>query len=183
MENLLNNRFIKPLLFLYQEKGGVVAVEFAFIAPVYLMMTLVMIDFGFLVNQIVLVDSAATEVTRQVYTRKVRDGDVGIDDLKDIVCDRVGFFVSDCTDSLTVELVPIKSMDDVPDTDAVCVDNPADIAPVVTFKPGERNEVMFLRICLTTNVVVPLLAKAVGLADSDGKFRIESSAVFMNEPY
>jgi TadE-like protein len=175
-----------PVLQLYRlcrEGRAAVAVEVALILPLYLAVVFSMFEVGFMAARILAVDSAATEVARQVYTGAATRGDVDIDDLYTVVCDRADFFISDCEDNLTIELVKISAIDSVPSNDAVCIESPDEIAPVVEFKPGARNEVMFLRICVTARKVLPVLANAVRLGESDGKIRIVSSISFMNEPF
>jgi TadE-like protein len=183
MRSFPRTRYLRPLTRFRSSSEGTSAVEFALVLPIFLATVLSMFQIGQLCARIVVVDAAAADVARQVYVGNVSHGIFGVDDLKEVVCDRVQPFISDCATNLIIELVPIDSLADIPDSDAACIDSTEDIKAKVRFEPGASDQIMFLRICLLAKMMLPELAFAARTGTKDGNIRLISSISFMNEPF
>ncbi len=101
------------------------------------------------------------------------------DELRRRICAQAVVFV-DCAASTRVELVSLASPSDtIPEKAAGCVHR----GTVPPYRPGERSELMFVRVCTSVRPMTPLLGLAIALPEGDtGAYGIISYAAFVNEP-
>lgn len=178
---LRGKRSVRNLL---KDNQGVTAVEFALIGPIFFSLMFSSLELGFVLAKEALLDSAASEISRTIYTGSVTSGVVTQDQLKDAVCEKISIIYSDCKDNLSIELTTITDFTSLPDTDAICHDSDEPIKPAVTFNPGASNNIVFMRICLTTNVYTPGMGLGLSFPKtSTGKLQLVSALAFSNEPF
>jgi hypothetical protein len=66
---------------------------------------------------------------------------------------------------------------------ANCIDRTSDVDPVITFVPGARSEIMFVRACLIVDPIFPGMGLGAQLpVDASGGYAIVVQSAFMNEP-
>jgi len=194
-------RLFKSGRALTRDRSGVTAVEFAIVGPIFLALIFATFEAGLLFLRIALLDWAVSDLTKQIYigaiTRDTGAGD-SVDDLEQFVCERVGLVVPTCIDDITIELTALPNLTSNPPTDPVCANSQEALKPAVSFQTGIPNQAMFVRVCVTTDLVAPIMlelagSKAAGqkigfdLTQTNangeaGRFQIVSSTVFMNEP-
>ncbi len=163
---------------------GATAVEFAMIGPVFFALIFSALDLGLLQTKIALLETAATKVSRSIYTGAASSGTITKEGIKIEVCDSMSFIVSDCINNLSVELTTISDFHSIPTSNAKCIDSDNPIKPAVQYNPGKANDIVYLRLCLTTNVYVPGMGLGLSFPKTDsGKFQIISSLAFSNEPF
>jgi len=169
---------------LARDTRGITAVEFAILAPLFFSLLLSSIELGFVMSKKAMLESAAAEVSRSIYTGAASEGLVTQEELQDWVCERIDLIYNHCEDNLSIELTVIDSFTDIPDSDAVCVDSDEDINPTVSFNPGTTNEIMYMRICLTTSIFTPGMGVGLALPKTEnGKVQLVSALAFSNEPF
>lgn len=172
-------RFL-PFGLVRRDQDGATAVEFAIIAPVFFALIFSMIETGWIMTKASLLDHAVNQTARMIYTGQAPDQGT----LEQLICDEASVF-SNCRENITVELTIVGDFTALPDTAATCTDaNSTAIAPVTTYASGSGGEIVFMRVCITTDVLVPGLGLGMQMAQTDtGRFQMVSSMAFMNEPF
>lgn len=161
------------------DEDGSAAVEFVIVAPVYFALMFSMFEAGWLMTQ-----SMMLERGLDITVRDLRLGlqtDTSHDNFKDIICDNAKI-LKNCEDNMLLELVPIDDSSDVPTT-TVCVDRDSEVEPVVTFNPGARSQIMFMRACVVIDPLMPGMGLGLHLPkDESGGFALVAYSAFVNEP-
>ena len=169
---------------LWNNNEGATAVEFALIGPVFFALLFSTFELGVLTVKSTLLELAAAEASKKIYIGAVSTGGVTSEDLQESICERISYIDSNCRDNLTLELTPISDFNSIPNTDATCTDSDVEIKPTVTFTPGNSNETVYMRICLTTNVNIPGIGFGLSLVKTEtGKTQLVSALAFSNEPF
>lgn len=171
------------------DKSGVTAVEFALIAPVFLVLLTAGFEVGLLFIREVVFESAVDKIAKQVYLGNVSASGTGgrLDaaGVKSEICKSVGGLLPDCSKHVTVELRTVTSYSNLPKTGAYCIDPSSKMSiPQLSFDSGDGSSIVFLRACAT----VPALLPVYGLADKAATlrgnyFQLVSDTAFMNEPF
>lgn len=173
---------------LLRDKNGVSAVEFALLAPVFFAMLASLFEVGLLLTRMAMVDHAVNVVSKRVYTGEVAKGvdagTIGQTDIEEAVCEVTASVIPNCESEITVELTEITSMSSLPSDDASCEDATLDLNPTVNFNPGASNSIVFMRVCMTVDLLTPGIGFGLKLPKTDtGRFELISSAAFLNEPF
>lgn len=173
---------------LSRDRAGTTAVEFALLAPVFFAMLFSLFEVGLLLTRMAMVDHAVNVVSKQVYTGDVSEGvaagTITQTDIEAAVCGVTGAVIPNCTNEITVELTEITSMSSLPTSDAACRDSTVELTPAVNFNPGVGNSIVFMRVCLTVDLLTPGLGFGLNLAKTtNNRFELISSAAFLNEPF
>lgn len=168
----------------HAETRGATAVEFALVGPVFFALILSIIEMGLVMMKITFLDGAVESATKIVYTGAANDGTVSQQDLAEFICDNVHLF-SNCEQNITVELTPVNMFGNSPTTDPTCTDSSdaTTLNPVVDFNPGGASQIMFMRVCITTNVIAPGLGVGLGLSQGNNRQQVVSQSAFLNEPF
>ena len=176
---------LSPIRFA-RDRRGVAAIEFALIGPLHIALLLSMMETGLIFTKVSLLDLGISEASKSIYIGAATNGVVTRDDIKRTVCKYVDNVQSDCFSNLIVELTEISDFDDPPSSDVQCqeVGSDEDIEPTVTYNPGSTSSVVYLRVCLTTEVMFPGIGAGLHMHKTDtGKFEIVTATAFMNEPF
>lgn len=173
---------------LFRKQEGATAVEFAMIASVHVALLLGLLETGMVMAKISLLQMGAADATRLVYVGSAANETVTRADIEDVACQFIGRFQSNCRDNMIIELTQINTYTDIPDTEASCqaagVAASDDIEGDVAFEGGGSSQIMYMRICLTTDIFFPGVGAGLDMRKTDeGKYQIISSAVFSNEPF
>jgi len=185
---------------------GAAAVEFALVAPVFLIMMFSLFEIGWFFFSTSVVDASASTAARLVRTGQVQRWTVNpynnnspitseadrAKALFDSVCRALGP-LGDCDERMTVE---VESFDTFTELNAATISNPPTCADAtaeelaeIIFSPGDELQIIRLRICFIYNTVNPLvgfdsIGAGVDLSEGDtGRRRVITSMVFRNEPY
>lgn len=181
----LGRRVLKALS---RDKRGVTAVEFALLAPLFFAMILSLFETGILLTRIAMVDHAVNVISKRVYTGEVTKGvaagTISQSDIEDAVCEVTSAVIPNCKSEITVELTEITALSSLPASDAACQDSTLELTPTVNFSPGDANSVVFMRVCVTVDLMTPGLGLGLKLIKtSSGRFELISSVAFLNEPF
>ncbi len=169
----------------HRRRDGVAAIEFALVGPIYLTLLLAMVEAGFLLIRTALLDDATSQAAKFIYIGEAGSGEVEPEEIVTFVCDKVGAFVGECEENISLEATPVSNFTDLPDTDAQCQDNASEEDfEVPLFNTGSANSIMFLRICVTTDIIMPGLGFGLQMTQTDtGRYQLISSTAFVNEPF
>lgn len=167
-----------------KDQSGVTAIEFAMLLPIFLVMIFSMIEMGAILTKRALLDSAASEVSRSIYTGAAANGEVDKEELETEICRLISIIDDDCEDNLVLEVTEITDFTAIPTSDAVCHESDEAIKPAVSFESGSAKTIMYMRICLSTPVFVPTMGLGLNMTKTDsGNFQIVSALAFANEPF
>lgn len=167
-----------------RDSSGATAVEFALIGPVFIALIFSAIEMGLLLTKKALLENAASSISRDIYTGAAAGGGLTQAELQETVCDTLSLLDSTCEDNLAIELTPIANFQAIPTSEVPCIDSGASINPVVGFNPGAGNSIVYMRICLSTNVYTPGIGLGLELPRTPtGKFEVVSALAFANEPF
>jgi len=121
-------------------------------------------------------------------------GDIAADGraMKERIC-QGAFLISDCVDSIQIEMRPLDEVTTFFGTGGIdpgaglgvdCVDRLEETNPVVTYNPGQRGEIMFVRVCLVVNPLFPGVGYAARMLPTQNgeAYAIIAETAFMNEP-
>jgi len=174
-------------------RKGATAIEFAIVAPVFFALIFAIFELGLLYLRISLLDNATSEIAKAVYIGNVTSDPaaepdkMSVDDIELFICNAVGLVVPTCARDISVELTQIDTLSDLPETDAQCADSTRDFTASTQFNPGAASTNMFMRVCITTDLVAPFVYNGLGLTlpedAATGRFLIISSIAFRNEPF
>lgn len=143
-----------------------------------------MLETGLISTRITLLDSAMSKVAREIYIGNASTGAVDKDMIEDYICRRVGPFMSNCAGNLNIEVTPISDLNTVPPDDVECRDTSLNIEPAARFQPGAGNNIVYLRACLTMDIIVPGMGVGLNLPHtSSGRYQTVSAIAFQNEPF
>jgi len=168
--------------------SGVSTVELAILGPVFFALLFSGFEMGILYTRMVLLDDTLTKTSKLIYigtfAEGLGDGTLTASDFEESICDKISLLFPSCEANLTVELTPINTFSDVPDTDAVCHDKDVPINPAVDFDPGGGSTIVFMRACMTVSILTPGAGLGLALPKTDNdRYQLISSTTFMNEPF
>ncbi len=104
------------------------------------------------------------------------------DGLKGLICQRATI-LRDCVANINMELVPMSLSGGLPQTSTQCVDRTGVIAPVESFSAGINEDIMFVRVCVVVDPLMPGMGIGAGLNLLDGGgFAMVASSAFKREP-
>ena len=186
-----------------RRQRGAAAVEFALIAPVFLIMMFSLFEIGWFYFATSIVDASSSTAGRLVRTGQVQRWTVNpytstaianeadrAQALFDGVCQTLGG-LGDCGQRMTVEVESFPSFIalNAANNPPTCADaTPEELADII-FSPGGELQIVRLRICFIYNTVNPLIGfhsigAGVDMAEGGaGTRRIITSMIFRNEPY
>ena len=175
------------------DRRGSTAVEFAIVAPIFLVMMFSMFEIGWFYFANSVVDASVADASRLIKTGQLQsssdDDDEKFDSLYDGICAVLDKF-GECDDRLTVEVTKYATFQDLADatTPATCADSPPGDIAAIGFDPGGESEIVRVRICFLYTTVNPMVGmnhvKAINLGESGGnRRRLISTMIIRNEPY
>ncbi|WP_425408686.1 TadE/TadG family type IV pilus assembly protein [Hyphococcus sp.] len=166
---------------------GSAAVEFAIVAPLFLVMMFSIFEVGWFYFANSAVDASITDMARLVKTGQVQgwDGDdeEKYDRLYDDVCRIVSSF-GGCDNRLTLEVDTFDTFNELAadNTPPVCADAPPEDLAALPFDPGEELQIIRVRVCYLYTTLNPAIG--ISMAEEGTNMRrLVSTMIFRNEPY
>ncbi|MEO1100357.1 MAG: TadE/TadG family type IV pilus assembly protein [Pseudomonadota bacterium] len=168
---------LKPF---WRSERGATAVEFAMVGPVFFAILFSMIETGWMMAKTAVLDEAVAVISRQIYTGQAPTKAA----IEAAICEKA-FVFHDCVNNINVEITPISAFSAPPTTDVECLDSAdTSFTPAVNYATGSESQTMFMRVCITTDVLTPGLGVGLALGKtSTGRFQLVSSTAFQNEPF
>ena len=170
-----------------KDSRGSTAVEFAIVAPLFLMTMFSIFEVGWFFFANSVVDATVGDAARQIKTGQVQksfgEPDDKFDDMFENICNVLSVF-GDCDTRLTIEVDTFNSFAGLAadNTPATCADAPPDDVAAIPFNPGGELEIVRVRICYLYTTLNPAIG--VNLSEpGTNKRRLISTAIFRNEPY
>lgn len=175
---------------LRRDRSGSAIIEFAILAPLFFAIMFSGFEAGLMYLKIGMVEHGMSEVSRMIYTGQA-SGSVTRKNVIDTFCDAVDSVIN-CDDNITLEVRRLQKYSDFEDTATTCRHTDEDFDDEPEYQPSVGGDIVFVRICVTTNLVVPSLKNMtfgivnIGLRlpeSADGRYSLSSSSVFRNEPF
>ncbi len=170
-----------------RDRRGAAAIEFAFVAPIFLALMFSTFEVGWFYFVNSATDAATTTAARLIRTGQVQRWTGSNAEIYKqfygVICDVVDSF-GPCDTHMTVEVetYPTFAALAADASKPICADdNPAAIA-AIPFKPGKEQEIVRVRVCLLYNTVNPTIGLRLANVGSSTR-RITSTMLFRNEPY
>lgn len=170
-----------------RDSHGSTAVEFAIVAPIFLMLMFSIFEVGWFFFANSVVDATVGDAARLIKTGQVQksfgDEEDKYNDMYDNICRVVSVF-GGCENRLTLEVDTYNTFAELAadNTPAVCADAPPDDVAAIPFNPGDELQIVRVRICYIYTTLNPAIG--VNLSEpGTNKRRLISTAIFRNEPY
>ena len=163
-----------------KDRSGVAALEFALVAPMLFALIFASIEAGWIMVQTIMLDRALDRTVRSLRIGTIESPTQ--ENIREAVC-ADAFVLADCDRMLTLEFVPIATVNDYPTDTARCVSGGGSLRPVIRFNPGQRSQLVFVRACFVVAPLTPGLGLGLSLPkDSTGDTRLIAKSGFVNEP-
>jgi Flp pilus assembly protein TadG len=156
--------------------GGVTAVEFALVGPVFLMILFSTIEFSIMYYVATSMEGEVQIAARQIRTGSIQGAADPLGDFRTTLCGNLGNIASCENIAIDVRTFPdFGALDRPPliDEDG----NPQN----ENFDPGEGGDVVLVRIAYRYPIITPFVSHLLG--DSGGFHDLYAAAAFQNEPY
>lgn len=164
-----------------RDEDGNATVEFVLVFPVYLALMVMSLELSMItLRQVMLergLDIAVRDIRLGTGTAPTHDA------IKDRICEEA-LVINECSSSLRLEMVPSDMRNLVTlGGEVMCTEREEEGAPVLSFTPGQQNQLMFLRACLKYDPIFPAWHLASRMEkDSSGQLAIVSMSAFVQEP-
>jgi len=160
--------------------AGAATVEFVMIFPVLIWIVFSTFELGWMTTRQMMLERGVSLTIRDLRLGKIVDPTHDI--LKTLVCDRA-LLLRDCENSIFMELVPMSIDSGLPQTSTQCIDRTGEIDPVENFSSGEASALMFVRICVVVDPLMPGMGIGAGLnLLPGGGFAMVAFSAFKREP-
>ncbi len=175
-DKMRRRRFLKDM-------RGASAVEFAIVAPIFLMLMFSTFEVGWFYFVNSTMDGAATNAARMLRTGQAQGVSSG-EFFHQIVCPKVKV-LGDCSSRLTVEVKKFDSFSDLAshaNDPFVCKDAEPDDLNDIPYDPSEELAIYRVRLCILYDTLNPLLGMSLAQNDQ-GQRKVTASYVLRTEPY
>lgn len=167
------------------DRSGAAAIEFAIVAPVFLMLMFAIFEVGWFYFVNSMVDSAATNAARILRTGQAQKVEMSSGEFfNEIVCPRVEIF-GDCSSRLTVEVKKYDKFADLAaDANAplVCRDAAQSDIDDIPYDPGGESQIVRVRLCFLYDTLNPAIG--MNLAQNEhGQRKVTATYVLRTEPF
>ncbi len=163
-----------------EDQSGNATIEFVMVFPFLMFFVMMVFETGFIATRSVLLERGLDIAARGL--RLGTDPTIDHEKLKKLVCENSNI-LANCERDLILEVVELDINSAYPQNQANCIDRTEEIEPTITFDPGGRNRIMFVRACMIIDPIFPGLGISLGLPkDSSGGFQLVTYTAFMNEP-
>jgi hypothetical protein len=163
-----------------EDQSGNATIEFVIVFPVLMFFVMMVFETGFIATRSVLLERGLDIAARDL--RLGTDPTIDHEKLKKLVCENSNI-LANCERDLILEVVELDINSAYPQNQANCIDRTEEIEPTITFNPGGRNRIMFVRACMIIDPIFPVLGISLGLRkDNSGGYQLVTYTAFMNEP-
>lgn len=165
-----------------RSEDGTATVEFVILVPLIFAIFVATLETGMMMSRWSSIDRASDMVIRSLRLGQYQNPDAEL--LRREICDRV-FLVENCFENTAVDIRRIdRATFLMPDEDEPCVTRDDEvIQPVTTIVPGQQNDLMLIRICVTVDAMFPTSKFAVPIElDAMGGYALSVASVYVNEP-
>jgi Flp pilus assembly protein TadG len=177
--------------------NGVTAVEFAMVAPMFLLLLATIVDLGVLLTTQFLLDGAARDAARLILTGQVQTASSPMTTFQNLLCSDLSPVISNatCQSSVIFEVQVFTNFAGVSFTP--CTQNTnANQSGYCSFNPGTGTQIVGVRVTYNYPFMIPWVGACLtggscwfgagtggGSNPGSGTAPLVSTVVFMNEPF
>ena len=168
-------------------EDGTASLEFVIVFPVFFGFFLMTYESGMISARHVMLERGV-----DIAVRDVRIGSMAAPSrelLRARICE-VALIIPDCENQLQVEMIRRNPRSWVAiDPRVQCIDRGAVSQPVIEFTNGENNELIFLKVCVRFDPMLPTTGLGKTIVDNNsssaagGSYALVSRAAFVVEPF
>lgn len=165
-----------------REEEGTASIEFVILMPLVFTIFAAALESGLMMVRWTSIDRAADMVIRSLRLGQYTNPDAIM--LRREVCNRT-FMIENCFENTVVDIRRInRNTFQMPDADTPCVTRTDTvIQPVTEVTPGQQNDLMLIRVCVTVDALFAGSTFAVPITyDEQGGYAIAVASVYVNEP-
>jgi len=164
-----------------KDNEGSATVEFVVVFSFLIMLVFSFFEIGWLMTRQMMLDRGLDVAIRDV--RLGRPGAATHDQLRATICEYAAV-LQDCERDLVIEQVEMDTTSAYPRNQPNCRDRvDLSVDPVITYTPGGRETIMFVRACMVIDPIFPGMGIGLQLPkDASGGYQMVSYSAFMNEP-
>jgi len=166
--------------FLRREEGNA-TIEFTILVPLLFAIFVATLEGGMMMSRWAGIDRAADMVIRNLRLGNYENPTAEL--LRTEICDQV-LLVENCFENIAVDIREIdRATFLMPDESEPCVTRDIEIIqPVTEITPGQQNDLMLIRVCVTVDAMFPTSRFAMEGLDAQGGYALAISSVYVNEP-
>ncbi|QIE45168.1 pilus assembly protein [Pseudohalocynthiibacter aestuariivivens] len=164
-----------------RNEDGSASVEFVLVFPIYLGLMIMSLELSMITLRHVMLerglDIAVRDIRLGTGTAPTHDA------IKDRICEEA-LVINECSTNLRLEMVPsdMRNLTTL-GGEVMCTEREEQGEPVLSFTPGQQNQLMFLRACLQYDPIFPAWELGSRLQSSaSGQLSIVSMSAFVQEP-
>jgi hypothetical protein len=175
-------RMLNPIRRFKQGEDGTSTVEFVILVPLLFTIFIATLEIGMMMSRWSSIDRASDMVIRSLRLGQYENPNAEL--LRREICDRV-FLIENCFENTAVDIREIdRATFIMPDEDEPCVTRDDEIIqPVTEIVPGQQNDLMLIRICVTVDAIFPTSQYALPIElDAQGGYALSVASVYVNEP-
>lgn len=165
-----------------RDEKGITAIEFAMVAPPFLMLLYGIIGVGLYFFTTFTLENALEQAARLIRTGQAQSSGMTAAQFAQEVCDRAPGFV-DCTGKLRVSVKNFNEWTQITNaTLPTCLDAGGNLTNATSYTPGGSGEVVLVWVCYEWDFsrYIPFL----NLSDmGNGSRLIQAATTFRTEPY
>lgn len=160
---------------------GTASMEFVLVVPLLLMIFMAVFESGLLMTRSIMLEHSVDMTMRELRLGHIPK--VTNLALKQDICARTVVFPG-CMKNMKIELERVSTTTWViPPTPAQCINRREAAEPVQDLNPGQQNDLMIVRVCMTVQAMFPTTGLALSLPhDKDGGYRLVVTSAFVVEP-
>ncbi len=160
--------------------SGAATVEFVIIFPLLIAIVFSTFELGWITTRQMMLDRGLNLTIRDLRLGRIPNPTHNT--LKALVCDR-SLILRDCINSIHMELIPMSLATGLPAAPTQCVDRTGVIAPVENFTAGVEEDIMYVRVCVIVDPLMPGMGLGAALnKDASGGMAMVAFSAFKREP-
>ena len=164
----------------WKDEDGTASLEFALVAPAFLIIFVSAVESGLLLTRQVMLERGMDMAVRDVRLATATPPDYNT--LRQMICDNAAIMPS-CMTDLKLEMVRIDPWGYwYIEPEADCINREEPNAPVREFSAGQENEMVYLRACIQFRPIFPTVGLGFKIADKRGEYKLVADSVFVAEP-
>ena len=165
-----------------RSEDGNATVEFTILVPLVFSIFVAALESGLMMVRWTSIDRASDMVIRQLRLGQIANPTAVV--LRQMICDQT-YMIENCFENTVVEIREIdRATFLMPATDEPCVTRTDQIiVPVTQITPGQQNDLMLIRVCVTVDALFPTSVYALPIDyDAQGGYALAVASVYVNEP-
>ncbi len=181
-----------------RDARGAIAVEFALIGPIFLLLLLVIVELGLTLTTQSLLDGATRDAARLIRTGQVQSQSSPITTFQTLLCSEMAplMSVAKCDSNVIFEVQTFASFGSVSFTPCTLNNNQVGSGTQCNFRPGTGGQIVAVRATYTRSFIVPWVGacmsggscwtgplSAGGANPGTGGITLTSTVIFQNEPF